>query len=266
MTCARDFAIVQPTVNVSGQRLDVAELVNAFRAANAFIVDMATVGQSLECDLWRLLNQRNLSGFIGTVAVRAIAASVDCLDANPHPDGQPDLVYVGSAAAAKHYANDCFSQPVSGTPVAKKSMFCPFRYGGLEVKATIGDSAARCAPLLRAATGRDKFDIGVPRVSCIRAINYWAHHRAAMNLLGLYYDYYPAAGGQPQILAAFVADLEEDDWGVLSTGVATKKKTSNTALTARGRAKLAQSCIAVIRDKHYTDALRRCGVRLPDRR
>jgi len=264
MTPATDFAILQPAVTVSGQRLNVDALVSAFRTANAFIVDLAGVGQSLDCDLWRLLNQRNVSGFIGTVAVRAIASSVDCLDANPHPDGQPDLVYVGSTDAARHYADNCFSRTGIGTPVAKKSMLCPFKYGGLEVKVTIGDSVARCASRLRAATGMDKFDIGVPRVSCIRAITYWAHHRAAMNILGLYYDYYAAAGGHPQILAAFVADLEEDDWGILSTGVASKKKTSNTGLTARGRAKVAQSCVAVIRDAEYMDALRRCGVRLPE--
>lgn len=263
MQAASDFAILKPAVSLSGQRYEVASLVNAFVATNSFIIDLGGVAQSLNVELWRLLNQRNLSGFIGTIAVRAVASSVACLEANPHPDGQPDLVYVGSPAAAKYFQQECFRESKAGGRMAQKARLCPYRYGGIEVKSTIGDNITPYASRLRAATGKDKFDIGVPRVSCIRSLTYWAHHRAEMSLLGLYYDYYAPADGQPQILAAFLAQLDKDDWGVLSTGKPLKKKTSNTGLTARGRAKVAQSCITVIRDAAYVEGLRRCGVSIP---
>ena len=263
MKAAADFAILKSTVTLSGQHYEVAPLVTAFVAANSFIIDLGAVAHSLNVELWRLLNQRNLSGFIGTIAVRAVASSVACLEANPHPDGQPDLVYVGSAAADKYFRQECFLDSKAGGRIAQKARLCPYRYGGLEVKSTIGDNVTPYASRLRAATGKDKFDIGVSRVSCIRSLTYWAHHRASMSLLGLYYDYYAAAEGQPQILAAFLAQLDEDDWGVLSTGKPSKKKTSNTGLTARGREKVAQSCIAVIRDAEYVEGLRRCGVSIP---
>lgn len=227
------------------------QLAEAWSITDRFLADVPALFGLSSTAFYTILNQRNLSGLVGEIFKHALSEVSSTLTPNPHPDGRPDLLDIRSAASAKHYAEECFE---SSNMMPKRAFFAPYKYGGLEVKATIGDTPGGAA-----------LGIGKSRVHLVKSINYWAHHRHACDLLGLYYDFDELSDGKPQVKAIFSARIETFMWAQVSTGNAGKKKTSNTSLLKEGREKIKSGLIAFDDSPIYSAMLNRIGVQLPSR-
>lgn len=242
---------VEAVVFVAGRELSnlgISEeaISTAWHVTNEFLAGLPASFGMPSVGFYSVLNQRNLSGLVGEVYKYALGTEVPHLVPNPHPDGRPDLLDLRSDDARMHFLNHC-SDPVSGAPLRER--LAPFEFGGVEVKATIGD-----------ITGASNFPIGTSRVDAVSGLNYWAHHRHACRLLGVYYDFCASRSGTPQVKAIFLAEVQQDDWYKVSTGNADKKKTSNTSLNASGRNAIKNGLVATSGDKSYIAMLKRVGV------
>jgi hypothetical protein len=243
------------------EEIAAREVVDALVETNRFLESISKDFRVLGFDLYQELQQRNLSGFVGEVFTRFFAHSSRRFVKNPHADGRPDLLDVVREPAAEWLTKRCHLDDGRGNRVPDRSNLAPFKYGGLEIKASIGSPRANHKVTLRASGAESSFQIGMPRVTYLGTITYWAHHVYCDNLVGLYYDFYAPRGGVPQVLAVMHAELDAaEDWAEISVGKPGSKKTSNTSLTASGRAKMFGGVVAVIKDETYRQALKRCGL------
>ncbi len=245
------------TIDISGFSLSSAELITVAEETNNYIRNLVPIFSETGFDIFDSLGQRNISGFIGEIYKNILANKHEELLPNPHPDGRPDIIAVNSPKAAA-YLSECFVE-VNGRKVPIKDKLSPFRFGGLEVKCSIGSSGTTQTERYISSFGHS-FRLYEPRVGYLSGITWWAHHGSADNLLGLYYDYYADYNGTPQILAAMFSELTGDDWNAVSHGNPRKKKTSNTSLNKYGLAKLKSNCVFCVSDEAYQRQMRQIGV------
>jgi hypothetical protein len=234
--------------NRASTELPVAPLLllEATCKTNLYLAKLPELFKSDGGGFYAVLNQRNLSGFIGEVLKHAIFSCDNNFIPNPHPDGRPDLLDLRSKAARAYFESDCH-ESLTNTP--RREMLAPFRFGGIEIKCSIG----------KLKNAGDK-PVGVPRVELVNGITYWAHHAHGCNLLGAYYDYDDLKHGAPQIRALFYTELLPSDWHKVSVGDPGKKKTSNTSLNKSGLKKLYQSLVMHHEDTVYIRLLDRLGI------
>jgi hypothetical protein len=231
--------------------------------ANLYLFSLAAFFENAEFEFYEAVGQRNLSGFIGEVFVKSFEKVVDGYSGNPHADGRPDILDLTTDEAEAHFERDCFAGGASG-PVPLRGLLAPFKYGGLEVKASIGSPVAKYKDRLAEDFGVGGFLVGMPRIDYLDSITYWGHHASCENLIGLYYDYVPELDSAPQVLLVMHSELEAAvDWNRVSVGRSTSKKTSNTSLTKTGKEKLYRNVVAVVDDKRYLSRLRDRGVGVP---
>lgn len=239
--------MVVPDANLPAGLLG-SDILEAWRLADEFLIEAPALFDLSSEDFYTILNQRNLSGLVGEIFKHAMHRATPALVPNPHPDGRPDLLDLRMKATAAYFMDECFD-PVSRTPI--RAAFAPFKFGGFEIKATIGDTPS--------AVG---LGIGESRAKIITNINYWAHHRHACELMGLYYDFDPNVAGDPQIKALFFASVQEEHWAPVSTGKPGKKKTSNTSLVKEGREAIKQGIIAYDNSEPYLSTFARLGIQI----
>lgn len=178
--------------------LDVQVVLKAAVASNRAFELIHDLFITYEFPLFELLGLRNLSSFVGAVFGRETWRLMnDKVFLNPHQDGYPDL-----CAATTEGLVYCQERNQRGEMTAK-SFWSPYPYGGIEVKATCGNTpAAKTAP---------KPKIGESRYPLLTSAEWKAHHRDTNNLLGIFWDF---VDGLPTLLAAFYRnDLTTDDWG-----------------------------------------------------
>jgi hypothetical protein len=235
------------------QRIPSSAVMAAVVEANLYLRDLRVQFRRIGFNVYESLGQRNISGFVGEVFSHLLSRHTPGLVPNPHPDGRPDLIDVSSPLAQEHLRIRCYATGKSTQTVPIKAQFTPFKFGGVEVKATIGDLPH----------GVDPPAVGTPRHRHIRALTYWGHHRNCCNLLGVYYDYFVTRDSAPQVAAVFHARLLESDWNAVSLGRAGSKKTSNTSLNASGRSKLSSGLVVSLRAAEIRKALLRCGTSQP---
>lgn len=212
---------------------------------NEYLVNLPLKFNSDGLVFYNILNQRNLSGFIGEVFKCAIAHISEGFIANPHPDGRPDILDLREDEAKKFFQGKCFDQ--SGKFSTRENL-APFPFGGVEIKCTIGNIKNSSA-----------LNIGTSRVKSVTGINYWAHHAHVCNLLGVYYDYSDDHSGMPQIMALMYTGLDSTDWNTVSNGKPNSKKTSNTSLNSSGTSKLKQSLVLCKNKSIYIDMFKKIG-------
>ena len=239
--------MILPTSNSSVKDLPVSVtfLIEAAKNTNLFLRILPSKFGVDGLVFFEILNQRNLSGFIGEVFKEALADLVSDVVPNPHPDGRPDLLDLSDEAAKQFFNLSCFDS-LGG---AVRSNLAPFPFGGIEVKCTIGN-----------ITGASEYPIGKSRVEAISGLTYWAHHRHACDLLGLYYDFCAGTEGIPQIKAGFYSTLIEEDWNIVSTGRSDRKKTSNTSVNRKGKEKIYSSAVFSSDEDLYNKAFERLGI------
>lgn len=171
---------------------------DAIVSANKALELIHDISDANNAPVFKLLGLRNLSGFVGEV----VASEVYRLNnqhflPNPNQDGYPDLLATTREGLAYIQERERLGQ------TSEKAYWSPYPHGGIEVKATCGDT-----PPARTLA---KPAIGEPRRQILISANWKSHHRGTNNLVGVYWDF---MDGLPTVLAAFYRnDLTEDDWG-----------------------------------------------------
>lgn len=247
----QDFTLSEEAVIIGQRAVDASQIAMAVVEANQYLVNLNALLAEVRLDVFKALGIRNVSGFVGGVFSAFCASHLGpSWLKNPHPDGRPDILNLETADANSHFRDACF-ETISGERWPTKRMLAPFKFGGVEVKCTLGN-------IVNGST----FPVGVPRGEHITGLTFWGHHGHCTDMFGLYYDYYPPADHQPQILAVFFASFTSEDWHTVSLGDPTKKKTSNTSLRKAGVQKILDGCVVATKDRVYRDALSRVGVTL----
>ena len=238
-------------------------VVKAMVNANHYLDSLESLFDKLNFEIYETLGQRNLSGFVGEIFARFLANEVDELAANPHADGRPDLIDISSEISKTYLTEHCLVASSNGEIMPVRSNLAPYKYGGIEVKTSIGNPKSGYKKQLMADRGLSGFSVGEPRVDYLASITYWGHHTSCSNLVGLYYDYFCPDDRIPQILAAMHSELDPNsDWHAVSIGKKGSKKTSNTSLTAAGKSKLFNGIIAHIDSDRYIEKLRAIGLKI----
>jgi hypothetical protein len=221
------------------------ELNEATYWTNKYLAELPTLFESTIVQFYTTLNQRNLSGFIGEVFKHVLFSLNQKFVPNPHPDGRPDILNLTASETWDYFEEMCFDK-VSRAPL--REYLAPFKYGGVEVKSTIGNTP-----------NAGNLGIGESRSHLITGLNYWAHHAHKCNLLGIYYDYCNLTYCSPQIKGLIYCDLVEVDWHKVSVGRPDRKKTSNTSLNQEGVSKLKRSLIMHSSEEKYVQMFCRLG-------
>ena len=244
------------TVSVDGELLK-----GCIQKTNTYLQLITAKCNELDIKIFESLGQRNISGFIGEVFANTVAQKHQFLMRNPHPDGRPDLIGCG-ISEIDAYFKTCFRLDKNSRDLSPiKQMFSPFKYGGVEVKTTIGSHNEKTKKAYLKKYGTSDFQMGLSRIEFIRTLQFWGHHTSCNSLFGLYYDYDEELNGIPQIKALFYTMLSSDeDWGKLSVGHENSKKTSNTSLTATGRAKILENPVLVTEETIYLNKFRQIGI------
>lgn len=247
-------------LNINGLCVSSQSVIHATEKTNQYLNKISEYFIDLDIEIFHILGQRNISGFIGEVFSKFLEKEIVDLKSNPHQDGRPDLINL-STLESKSFFSKSFVHDNKNNPI--KGNFTPYPFGGLEVKCSIGDLRSMKkevkSKILQNKYGVDEIDINIPRIDFFSGINYWAHHQDCSDLLGLYYDYYGKSKFNPQIISVFYAKLEREDWYDLSIGKEGSKKTSNTSLRPSGKDKIKRGMISIIDDEYYIEALKSRG-------
>jgi hypothetical protein len=159
---------------------------------------------------------------------------------NPNQDGYPDLLDVSQKESLDYY-NSITAVREGYAGGAEKSMFSPYRYGGIEVKATCGNTPS--ARTLR------KPLIGETRLPNLVSFEWKAHHRNTNRMVAILWDF---LDGNPAAVACFYADdLTMDDWGKLVTPGEGSHTTSVSIMTQQGVSRVCKHWMVVINRPEY---------------
>ncbi len=222
------------------------QVVSAIEFANAAIKTLDEQTKAFDINIFEAMGMRNLSGIVGEYLGKSLQRfSNGSLHSNLHQDGYPDLLLTNTKER-KDYFSTLYSV-ISGKKYPKdKFLFSPYKYGGIEVKATCGSTPS--------ANNIPKPLIGEQRISLINSFDWKAHHRTTNNLIGILWDF---CDGLPTIVAAFYCNsLTIDDWGkIVQPKEGGGHTTSVSIMNCTGIKKMCNNWIAVIDDEQYISAL-----------
>lgn len=222
------------------------KVIQAIQFCNMALHDLNLQTQQFDINIFEALGMRNLSGFVGEYFVKSIQRFSDfSLHSNLHQDGYPDLLLT-KTAEQKAYFQTLYTVNNGKKYPKDKASFSPYRYGGLEVKATCGSTPP--------ATKTPKPLIGEQRIAIVNSFDWKAHHRTTNNLLGIFWDFLE---GVPVIVACFYRkDLCIDDWGkIVQPSESGGRTTSVSIMTRDGVRKMCQGWVAIIDKPEYIEAL-----------
>lgn len=207
----------------------------ALLGANRTIELIHDVAASNNAPIFELLGLRNLSSFVGEIfagALRELYA--ERFLRNPNQDGHPDLMAL--TPEGQRYIRE---RTNNGELDRNKRHWSPYPFGGVEVKATCGNTP----PARRVA----KPLIGKARIPILQSAEWKAHHRETNNLLGVYWDF---VDGLPTVLAAFFRnDLRPEDWGAVIRPGPESRATSVSIMTRQGVCKMGAGWVVL--PKHH---------------
>lgn len=242
--------------------IESEDIMKVVANANKYLVGLSKFFKDVDFDFYSSLGQRNISGFVGEIFVKSFEKSIEGFKFNPHGDGRPDILDISTDEAKEYLHTEGYVTTKDGISPSKANL-TPFKFGGLEVKASIGNPVTNYRQRLMNDKKVAGFDVGLNRLDYLSSITYWGHHTSCENLIGIYYDYSDDAEGTPQIFAVMHSELiPKSDWNKVSIGKVGSKKTSNTSLTTSGRTKLYNNVITVVDDKRYLDKLRSIGLKV----
>ena len=215
--------LVYTPINASEQAsLSADQVRDAVVAANNALELIHDISDANNAPIFTLLGLRNLSGFVGeVVASELYRLNSNKFLPNPNQDGYPDLLATTEDGLIYIREREKLGQ------TSEKSYWSPYPYGGIEVKATCGDTPA--------AKTMAKPAIGEPRRQILISANWKSHHRGTNNLIGIYWDF---VDGLPTVLAAFYRnDLTEADWGKMVMPREGGGNTTSVSIMVKGSAK-----------------------------
>ena len=199
----------------------------AVLAANRKIEIVHDLSIANSVPIFELLGLRNLSSFMGEIYARELCdLEAGKFMPNPNQDGYPDLCAV--TPEGKKYIEQRKKLGQTGA----KQFWSPYPFGGVEVKATCGNTPA--------ASKVPKPIIGECRYPILVSAEWKAHHQETNNLLGIYWDF---VDGLPTVLAAFFRnDMSKADWGkIVHPKEGGGKTTSLSIMTREGVKKMGRS-------------------------
>ena len=223
------------------------EIVDAITYANNAIKQLDEQTKQFDINIFEILGMRNLSGFVGEVLVSSIDnVTSHKVVKNLHQDGYPDLLLNDTEDKQKYLATTYVVKDGKKYPNSKE-LFSPYKYGGLEIKATCGSTPSQSAKFRKPI-------IGEQRIQSINGFDWKAHHRTTNNLIGVLWDFIDSI---PTIVAAFYRnDLIIDDWGaIVQPKEGGGRTTSVSIMTSAGVKKMCEGWITVINDETYIEKL-----------
>ena len=224
------------------------DVVAAINFCNHALRTLDEQTKQFDINIFEAMGMRNLSGIVGEYFAKSIQRfSHDSLHSNLHQDGYPDLLLTHTQEQ-KNYFSTLYTV-VNGKKYPRdKSLFSPYLYGGLEVKATCGSTPP--------ASRVPKPLIGEQRIALVNSFDWKAHHRETNNLLGIFWDFLNEV---PTIVACFYRnDLVIDDWGRIVQPTDGGGRTTSVSIMAKtGIKKMCDGWIAVIDRPEYIDAFSR---------
>ena len=221
-------------------------LVQAIYFCNHAIYVLDKQTRELNINIFEVLGMRNLSGLVGEYFAKSIERfSNGNLHSNLHQDGYPDLLKTNTKERLDYY-NSLYENIAGKIYPKDKSFFSPFKYGGIEVKATCGSTPS--------ASIIPKPLIGEQRITKLKTFDWKAHHRNTNNLLSILWDFIDEI---PAIAACFYRnDLTTDDWGkIVQPKSDGGRTTSVSIMTSSGVKKMCDGWIAVIDSEPYISVL-----------
>ena len=227
--------------------LSPTEIADSILFANNAIKQLGEHTKQFDIDIFETLGMRNLSGFVGEVLVSSIdSITKQKLSKNLHQDGYPDLL-LNDSEEKKNYLKTTFTIKDGKKYPKSKELFSPYKYGGLEVKATCGSTPSQSSTFRKPI-------IGEKRIQYINGFDWKAHHRTTNNLIGVLWDF---IDGIPTIVAAFYRnDLLIDDWGaIVQPKEGGGRTTSVSIMTSAGVKKMCEGWIAILDSEPYIEKL-----------
>ena len=219
-------------------------IVNAINFCNIAIRKLYEQTKEFDINIFEILGMRNLSGMVGEYFAKSVQKfSEGNLHSNLHQDGYPDLLLIDTKDK-KQYFNTLFFEKDKKIYPKDKSLFSPYKYGGIEIKATCGSTPS--------ASHVAKPAIGDQRIHLVNKFDWKAHHRETNNLLAVFWDFMDEV---PTIVACFYRnDLIEDDWGkIVQPKEGSGRTTSVSIMNSNGVKKMCNGWIAFINDDEYID-------------
>lgn len=234
-------------IMIGGERLiSNADLPQAIDFCNNAIRTLDEQTKQFDINIFEVLGMRNLSGMVGEYFAKSVERFSDGnLRSNLHQDGYPDLLLTNTQESRLYYQS-LFTE-VGGKKYPKdKSLFSPFKYGGVEIKATCGSTPP--------ASVRPKPLIGEQRIDGLTSFDWKTHHRETNNLLSIFWDFIDEL---PTVAACFYRnDLTIADWGkIVQPKTNGGRTTSVSIMTSAGVRKMCAGWIAVIDSDPYIKAL-----------
>ena len=222
------------------------QVVNAMNFANDALKSLDEQTKAFDINIFEAMGMRNLSGIVGEYLGKSLQRfSEGNLHSNLHQDGYPDLLLTNTEERL-NYFKSLYTEVDGKKYPHDKSLFSPYKYGGVEVKATCGSTPpAKLVP---------KPLIGEQRISLVTSFDWKAHHRETNNLIGILWDFIEQV---PTIVSAFYRnDLTVDDWGrIVQPKENGGRTTSVSIMTSAGVSKMCSGWIAVIDDDAYISTL-----------
>lgn len=203
-------------------------VLESVRSANLAIELIHDLSLLYGIELFQLLGLRNLSAFVGEVLAKQVAREEKTrLMPNPNQDGYPDLCVL--SPEGKKYLDD--NAHADGKTRSDKSLWSPYPFGGIEVKATCGNTPP--------ASKMRKPLIGESRLPTMVSAEWKAHHQETRVLLAILWDF---VDGLPTVLAAFFRNdldttigVSNKDWGAIIRPVDGGGRTTSVSIMKRGR-------------------------------
>ena len=209
-----------------------------------YVLDKQT--RELNINIFEVLGMRNLSGLVGEYFAKSIERfSNGNLHSNLHQDGYPDLLKTNTKERLDYY-NSLYENIAGKIYPKDKSFFSPFKYGGIEVKATCGSTPS--------ASIIPKPLIGEQRITKLKTFDWKAHHRNTNHLLSILWVFIDEI---PAIAMCFYRnDLTADDWGKIVQPKSDGSRTTGVfIMTSSGVKKMCDGWIAVIDSEPYISVL-----------
>lgn len=227
--------------------IPISMIVDAINFANEALLKLKHITQKFDINIFETLGMRNLSGLVGEYFARSVVRFSDGnLQSNLHQDGYPDLLLTDNDEKRRYFETLYTIDGGRKHPISKEA-FSPYKYGGIEIKAT-------CGSVPVGTEDTPKPIVGEQRVSRIKSFDWKAHHRETNHLLAVLWDF---INGTPTIVACFYQDkLETDDW----TKIVKPKKnggrtTSVSIMKQAGVRKMCRGWVAVLNNPAYIELL-----------
>lgn len=226
--------------------LSANEVLEAIYSANEALKKLNETTMEFDINIFEILGMRNLSGMVGEYFARCVMkVSKGKLQSNLHQDGYPDLLLTDTKAK-RNYFDSLYTVDNGRKYPISKEVFSPYKFGGIEVKATCGSTppASKVAKPL----------IGEQRIRLLNSFDWKAHHRDTNHLLAILWDFIDC---NPTIVGCFFQNsLTQDDWGEI---VQPKKDggrtTSVSIMNSYGIKKMCTNWVAILDNPLYIEKL-----------